>query len=188
MYLSTPELFIINNITPVKEEELASGFYIVVTNVLAIPPHLGLLLNGQLFSLSVKGVTSKGNLPSFIRTLKTKNIQTIFIRLKLPEEFNAEELQNELVAQMLNYTRVDTSKNITCLTPVKSVCQAVFNLTLDNVNVIFDLLPELHAHNKIAAYYAFNLDNNICNKCISLRKYNLADVKNNINTLTDNVL
>jgi hypothetical protein len=185
MYSSTETAFTINTVHPIEEQELFTGFYIVITNALAVPPHLGLLLNGQLSSLSVKGASVNGNLHGFIRMLKAKDNPTLFVHLKIPENSSVSELQEKITQYVLSYACVNVSKQITCLSPIKDVMEHVFNIPVNNVNVIFDLLPVLHHQHVILSYFGYNLQDKLTDEKISLQKYTLHEVNTNIeNTFT----
>ena len=163
------------NILPANETLLEKEVYLIVINAAHIPPHLALSVNGKLFTLTVKGATVDGALTSLIRLVKKRSIETIFIKLSIPQLFTLDQLKEEIRKHTLAYPRVDVNIG-TCLNPIKDFCSTVYETEIKNVNFLFDLLPKLYDQKIITSCYHLNLDKYLDNNSFCLNRYNMNDI------------
>lgn len=147
----------ISNLLPVHDAVLLNDVYLVLLYANRIPPHLLIAINGKTFTLSVKGASVDGELAALLNLIRKKNIETIFIRLSLPALFTLDQLKEQIRACTLAYPRADIGI-ATCLSPIKDFCHSIYETEKQNVNLIFDLLPQLQAKNIIKECYQINLN------------------------------
>lgn len=165
----------IPNILPANEPLLAADIYLIVINAAQIPPHLAVSINGKLFTLTVKGAMVDGELAPLLQLIKKKSIETIFIKLAIPQLFTMDQLREEIKKHTLAYPRVDVSI-ATCLNPIKDFCSSVYETETKNINFLFDLLPQLYQQNIINSCYQMNLDKYLSNNAFYLNKYTMSDI------------
>lgn len=165
----------INNILPASEAVLKNDIFLVVLYAARIPPHLAVSVNGKIFTLSVKGATVDGNLDSMFALIRKKNIETIFIKLSVPEIFSIQDLYNEIKKYTLSYPRVDIGI-ATCLTPIKDFCATVYEPKMKQVNFVYELLPMLYEKNIVTNCYQLNLDYLMSNGKFEIKKYSMNDI------------
>jgi hypothetical protein len=165
----------IPNLVPATEGLLMNDVYLVLLYATRIPPHLLVSVSGKIFTLSVKGATVDGELPSLITLIRRKNIETIFIRLALPPLFTLDQLTREIRNCTLAYPRADIGI-ATCLTPIKDFCHSVYDTESKNVNLIFDLLPKLQERNALQSCYHLNMDKYLSGNSFCLDTYEVNDV------------
>lgn len=55
---------------------------LVILHANRIPPHIGLLINGNYNSLTIKGHELNVNIEALLKTISQKKIESVFIELK----------------------------------------------------------------------------------------------------------
>jgi hypothetical protein len=173
----------ISDLTEASEGLLMHDVYLVLLNVTRVPPHLAIVINGKIFTLSVKGPTVEGDLRSLLRTIRQRAIETIFIRLTVPPLFTIAQLEEQVKQYMLSYPRVDVGL-ATCLAPIKDFCGSVYETETRNVNFIYELLPRLEEQKVIDSCYHLNLDKYLTDDVFLLRKYTMEDINDEIRKAT----
>jgi hypothetical protein len=171
--------YLIPNVEKVNDTFLKKGTYIVLTEVNKKPPHLSLLIEGQLFSLGVKGPKLGLPLEIQLKYIKSRKIQALFIKLNISIHIQDNQLFKEVKKHTLMYSKAEVGI-ATCLSPIKNFCAGIFNVDVSEVNLIFDLLPILYERNLIDACYQYNLDLFLKGNSFYLEKYTLKDIFDSI--------
>jgi hypothetical protein len=171
--------YTLSNILAANDAVLATDIFLVILYANRIPPHLALTINGKLFTLTVKGATVDGEITTLLRTIKKNSIETIFVRLNMPQLFTVEQLKSEIKKYTLAYPRVDVGA-ATCLAPIKDFCQSVYATDTKNVNFIFDLLPKLELQNKLSDCYHLNMEKYMQKNNFALHQYTLNDIYDSV--------
>lgn len=170
----------ISNIQPTSNALLKEGVFIVISDALQKPPHLSLLMEGGVFSLSVKGPLIDFALDKYFKWLAIKRIPTLFIQLN---HFNIHnENQSRYVAEkksILKFSKVEAGV-ITCLSPIKNFCAEIFQIDVSKVDSIFELLPILFEQKHIVACYHYNMEKHLINQSFELEKYTMQDIYESI--------
>ncbi|MFH1004923.1 MAG: hypothetical protein V1781_05450 [Bacteroidota bacterium] len=165
----------ISSIIPANEVLLMNDVYLVLLYATRIPPHLLISINGKIFTLSVKGATVDGNLFTLLTFIRKRNIETIFIKLALPQFFTMEQLKNVIRKCTLFYPCVDIGF-ATCLAPIRDFCHSVYEIDKKSIHLIFDLLPKLQEQKVVKEYYQINLDKHLIGNSLLLKKYSMNDI------------
>ncbi len=168
-------LYTLSGIQKADETLLMNDVYLVLLYACRIPPHLLVSVNGKIFTLSVKGATVDGELPALLQLIRKKRIETLFIRLTLPPLFTIDQLRKEIRTCTLAYPRADIGI-ATCLTPISDFCHSVYETENRNVNLIFDLLPELQKRNALQEISHLNLEMRLEENVFSISRYEVNDV------------
>lgn len=144
----------------ISESELQTGIFLWITHADKIPPHIGVSVNGNYFSLQVSGKDDIGIEPIF-RAIRLKKIPALFVRL---DESGFSD--KRFLSVKNDYTSINESVN-TCLLPI---------LDLYGVKSSGFLLPDflkyLEAEKQIIGYFALNLPADFS----GIRSYSLHDV------------
>lgn len=137
-----------NHFKKITEKDFEQGFFLWITHVDKIPPHIGISLNGNYFSIRVNG---KDDLESKIvlKSILQKKIPSIFFKLK-----ESEELKKHFFQVKGTYESINTELQ-TCLTPLLEM----FNLKNDNF-LVHDFIDFLQRENLIIENFALNLPSN----------------------------
>lgn len=154
---------------------LKEGVYVVLLDVLNIPPHLLLTVSGQFFSISTMGAALDEESEKYIQFIQRKKIPTVFVRLSLPPVFTQDDLLKKIRKITSSYPKVDVGI-ATCLSPLKDFCSEVYETDKNKISLIFDLLDSLKNQNVIEAYFQLNLEQEIQNGNLSIDKYSMFEV------------
>lgn len=163
-----------------KAEDLQKGLYIFIYRANRIPPHLGILLNGKVYDISLQGPNIALDVNEFYKTIGKRKMETIFIELQLPV-FN--NFIDEILIDCINkYQKV--SEEISCLFPIREFLASVFyNPEMEKTDFIFELIPVLQDHKLVKNITQLNLDNKLISNTLTLNTYNKEDIKNCIAAL-----
>lgn len=171
--------YIISDIVPADDVLLQKGTYIVVLHATTKPPHLLLLIEGEMFSLGVKGPKMAMPLAAQLRIIKSKKIASLFFKLETAVFVHNNQLFKAAKTHTLAYSRVEMGI-ATCLSPIKNFCSAIFDIDIRNVNYIFDLLPVLYKHHHIQSCSHYNMQKHLTGTDFHLEKYIMEDIYNSI--------
>ena len=167
--------FKIFNLYPLDEKKLYDGVYLIILNARNVPPHLSLTVSGKVYGISIKGPTFDKDINLYLNYIRKYNIESIFVRLKLPVVYTDIEMLNAVRKIIQVYPRVDVGF-ATCLSPIKDFMSSVYQTDIHDVNLIFDLLPKLKEQNVIEGYYYMNLNEALKNGQLLMRRYSFFDV------------
>lgn len=154
--------------------ELSSGSWLVLFNAHQTPPHLGILSNGQYYSLTFEEVTLAAAVGSVQRLVETKALPTLFVGLHVSA--------NEIDASFAKYERAIPGE-ITCLHPIKDWLSSNCDLQLDAIQFVFELIPILFAANVLGKATHVHLTSYLNRNQFTLRTYTLQDIYQRIHTL-----
>ncbi len=126
-----------------REEELSNGVYIVVLHATRIPPHIGLIIDNYYHSLTIKGHDYNTPIKALIKNIQLRKIPSLFIKIKSHSTFSNSYLKEHFILNIQQFPKVD--KDIaTCLSPIKLFFDEVYNIPMEDVRFLFDLLPSLY--------------------------------------------
>ena len=161
-------------------ESLQKGLYIFIYRASRIPPHLGILLNGKLYDISLQGPNMGLCVDEFCQTIDKRKMETIFIELELPVFNNF--IDEILVDCIKKHQKV--SEGVSCLFPIREFLASVFyNPKMEQADFIFELMPILENHKLIKNITQLNLDKKLDNNILILNTYTKEDIKNCIAAL-----
>lgn len=137
--------FHIGDIQEINERELQTGVYLWITHADRIPPHIGISLDGNYFSLQVHGKDDM-EIETIFRAIRLKKIPTLFVRL----EENGFDVKRFLTVKN-KYTSINEGVK-TCLVPI---------LDLYGIKSSGFLLPDflkyVEENGQISARFGLNL-------------------------------
>lgn len=162
-------IFPISSIKPVVPENLTQGVYLWITHADKIPPHIGISVDGNYFSLKVNGKDDK-DIALIYRTISQKKIPSLFVQL------DEKSLDKNRFLTVKN-TFVSINQEVkTCLFPILNF------LDLSNHSfLLVDLLKYLEENQIIIQYFALNLPTDFQ----GIKKYALEDVTNHLKKIKD---
>lgn len=167
--------FLIEHILPATDALLLNDVYLVLIDMLKVPPHLAVAVNGKLFTLTVNGATIEGELSALLRLIHKKNIPCLFVKLNIPFLFTPEDIKNEIKKYTLLYPRVDIGI-ATCLAPINDFCESVYQVDKKSINFIYQLIPALNNQNATAEIYHLNMERILRNSSFEIMKYSMYDI------------
>ncbi|MFB6306116.1 MAG: hypothetical protein ABEH43_03860, partial [Flavobacteriales bacterium] len=132
-------------------------FYLVLYNADKKPPHIATICEGEYFSLSVDNSAIGIPLDAFKRKLSVKGNGCVFLKiLNLDRELTKQGLNEKF--QLSNEPGIN---NTTCLTPIKSFFKEYYNISMNKVKLVFDLINVLDRYLLILDRFHFNMHNKI---------------------------
>lgn len=122
---------------------LSKQTWLVILHHNRIPPHIGLIINGNYNSLTIKGPETDVELNILLRTIESKKIESIFIQLQkqpvFSSQFQLDILQNYV--QQFDYVKQNYA---TCLSPIKLFLNEFYGIEIIKDELLFELLIKLH--------------------------------------------
>jgi hypothetical protein len=137
-------MIMLNTFKEFNEAELSNGVYIVAMHATRIPPHIGLIIDKQYHSLSIKGQDFNTPVKALLKNIEQRKIPSLFIKIKSHTTFSHAYLKEHFILNIQQFPRVD--KDVaTCLSPIKLFFNEVYDVGMDDVDFLFHLLPKLQA-------------------------------------------
>lgn len=139
------------------EKELLKGVYIAIVHATRVPPHIGLIICGKYHSLTVKGQDINTPVEALIKNTVQRKIPSLFVKIKPHTTFSEAYLKEHFITNIQQFPRVDVGV-ATCLSPIKLFFSEAYNLHLDNVNFLYELIPMLYKEQLITSTTALFVD------------------------------
>ena len=154
---------------PINENALQKGIFLWVTHTDKIPPHIGISVDGNYFSLQVSG---KDDCPveAIMRAVRLRRVPSLFVELA-PGSLDTKRF----LTVKNDYVSINESVR-TCLIPVLDL----FGLEKSGY-LLPDFLKYLEQKQLIVGYFALNLPSNFG----GIKSYSLEDVTRHLNKIKD---
>jgi hypothetical protein len=160
------------------DASLNKSLWIVVLHACRIPPHVGLLFNGNYFSLNLKGVEKNIDLSVLLRTIELQNIKSVFFKVKKHPVFSVDYLKEVFENDLSNYQKVTTDN--TCFKPVKLFFEEHYLFCSQPINFLFELFSPLITNEMIEKTIALNLNEEINEGNFTFNNYNAKDINDKL--------
>jgi hypothetical protein len=160
------------------DASLNKSLWIVVLHACRIPPHVGLLFNGNYFSLNLKGVEKNIDLSVLLRTIELQNIKSVFFKVKKHPVFSVDYLKEVFENDLSNYQKVTTDN--TCFKPVKLFFEEHYLFCSQPINFLFELFSPLITNEMIEKTIALNLKEEIFEGNFTFNTYNAKDINDKL--------
>lgn len=145
-----------------KEPDLSKGIFIVLLDAMRMPPHIGLIIQNQYHSLTLKGSEPDVDAKVLLRTIQQKKTESIFLKIKSHPVFSNDHL-NDIFREILKkHPRINPGVS-TCLSPVADFFEEFYAVQKSKDEIIFSFLNKLNSNGFILEAYLVNLtsDNNV---------------------------
>lgn len=174
MIIHSPYTLSVTNQT--FNKDLYKGTWLVVLHVSRIPPHIGIVIDGNYNSLTIKGHELNINLEVLIKTIQKKNIEALFIKLQHHPVFSG-DFQKEICQHYIQqFTQVKPNE-ASCLSPVKLFLQEFYALQLLHDELLFELMERLKQNQYIKTVMGINIDKLIENGEVALPVYTQQELQ-----------
>jgi hypothetical protein len=141
------------------QELLYKNTWLVVLHASRTPPHIGVLVDGNYNSLTIKGHELNIDINVLIKTIQQKKIETLFIQLKKHPVFSSNYQREICQYHIQQFTQVKVNE-ASCLSPIKLFLQEFYAIPELKEELLFELIERL----KQNSYISFNLGLNIESK------------------------
>ena len=151
------------------------GIYLVLLHANRVPPHIGMMIDNEYHSLTIKGqeLSISGN--ALLKNIGLRKIPTVFIKIKKHPVFSNQHLNESFIEQVKLFDKVNPEGN-TCLSPIKLFFEEYFAIKKDKIHLVFDLLNALKENDFIEETCGMNLGETNQN-IFYLQPYNEADLQ-----------
>ena len=117
--------------------------WLVVLHANRIPPHVGLLINGNYNSLTIKGHELNVTIDALLKTISQKKIESIFIKLKKHPVFSFDH-QLEMFVEAIKKFGPVRQYEATCLSPIKIFFEEFYAINNIETELYFDFMKRLN--------------------------------------------
>ncbi len=165
--------------------ELYKHSWIVVLHASRIPPHVGVLIDGNYNSLTIKGHELNVGIDILLKTIQQKKIEALFIQLKKHPVFSA-DYQKEICQHYIKQFTQVKPDDATCLSPVKLFLQEFYALELNDKELLFELTERLKQNNYVSDVIGINVHEKLEEDLFSLPMYTNEELQKVIQTERNN--
>lgn len=153
-----------------NEKELSKNTWLVILHASRIPPHVGMVIDGNYNSLTIKGHELNIGLEVLLKTIQQKKIEALFVQLKKHPVFSS-EYQKEICQHYIKQFTQVKQHEATCLSPVKLFLQEFYAICLNEKELLFELTERLKQNNYITEVIGLNVQEKLEQDLFSLPMY-----------------
>lgn len=153
--------FIDINLTSISynSNALIKNSWLVLLHYKRIPPHVGMIVNGNYNSLTIKGQETNIGLQVLNKTIQQKKIDACFIQLEKQPVFSA-DYQLEILQHYIKQFKSVQANYATCLSPIKLFLNEFYGLEIITNELLFELIIRLDTNKFILNYMSYSQNNN----------------------------
>jgi hypothetical protein len=159
--------FEFKNIQFVNHLETKTGVYLWILHADKIPPHIGISIDGQYFSLKAKGKDENISDKSIFQVIDKKQIKSVVLKLNIKSNL-------ELFTSEFSCFQRAIGVESSCLVPVRKILKAP-----ETILKLSDLLRYLETEQQIEAVFGLYLNN----EYKGIRFYTTNDIQQRIEAL-----
>lgn len=149
--------------------------WLVILHASRIPPHIGVLIEGNYNSLTIKGHELNISVQALLKTIQQKKIEVLFVKLKHHPVFSF-DYQKEVCQIFIKKYQHVKQNEATCLTPIKQYLQEFYAVPIIQDELLYELIERLKQNSYIVNTYGLNLT--ISNHEFSLPVYTQDELQN----------
>jgi hypothetical protein len=139
-------------------DNLTKNNWLVLLHYKRIPPHVGMIVNGNYNSLTIKGQETNISLQVLNKTIQQKKIEACFIQLEKQPVFSS-DYQLEILQHYIKQYKSVQANYATCLSPIKLFLNEFYGLDIIADELLFELIIRLNS-NKFILNFMPNSQNN----------------------------
>lgn len=159
-------------------ELLLKQSWLVILHAGRIPPHVGLMIEGNYNSLTIKGHELNVSCEALLKTIHQKKIEAVFLQLKKHPVFSNGHLLDVFQHQVQEFPFVKQGV-ATCLQPLKLFFHEFYALQKTDGELLFELVKRLEENDYIGQRIFLNIsEKSIKNGKFSLPDYSAEQLQN----------
>ena len=167
---------------PFQETEIEKGIYLCLLHAKRVPPHIGIIINGNYHSLTIKGIEPNVQLKALLKTIAHKKIETVFLKIALHPVYSIDHLNAMFVEILKPYTSIKNTE-LTCLSPIKEFFLEFYALNSSDKDIIFTFLNHLNNNSFILEANSLNLT--LENNEVKIPVYSQEQLNEKIKSIRD---
>lgn len=153
-----------------NEGLLLKDTWLLILHASRTPPHIGILINGNYNSLTLKGHELDIDIAILMKTIQQKKIETLFIKLKKHPVFSS-EFQKEICQFYIKQFPQVKANETSCLNPIKLFLQEFYAIKENKQELLFELIERLKQNQYILFTLGLNIEDKLKDKIFSLPIY-----------------
>lgn len=157
---------------------LSKGTWLVVLHASRIPPHVGLMIDGNYNSLTIKERELNVSSEALLKMISQKKIETLFLKLVRHPVFSSDHQLNIFQEQLNQFTAVKQNE-ATCLSPLKLFFEEFYAVKNNKEQLFFDFLEELYQNEYLVQAVGLNVINK-ANNTLALPHYTNEELQQRI--------
>ena len=166
---------------------LRKGTWLVVLHASRIPPHLGLMIDGNYNSLTIKERELNASLEAILKTISQKKIEALFLKLSKHPVFSSDYQLSTFQEQLNQFTAVKQNE-ATCLSPLKLFFEEFYAIKNSKEQLFYDFVDELYQNDYITGAIGSNIVNHQENNIFTLPHYTNEELQARIKYERDTYL
>ena len=141
---------------------LTKGTWLVILHASRIPPHVGLMIDGNYNSLTIKERELNVSSEALLKMISQKKIEALFVKLVKHPVFSPDHLLNIFQEQLGQFKAVKQNE-ATCLSPLKLFFEEFYAVRNNKEQLFYDFVDELFQNDYIVQAIGLNIIDNAKN-------------------------
>ncbi|MES2762045.1 MAG: hypothetical protein V4677_07560 [Bacteroidota bacterium] len=183
MIIDSPYTISVSN--SFDQELLYKNTWLIILHASRTPPHIGLLIDGNYNSLTIKGHELNVQLNVLLKTIQQKKIESLFVQLHKHPVFSTEYQKEIFQHYIQQFTQVKANE-ASCLSPIKLFLQEFYAICENKQELLFELMERLKQNQYIDTTFAMNLNDKIEDGEFALPMYTHEQLQQVIKTERSN--
>lgn len=156
---------------------LLKGTWLVLLHATRVPPHAGLMVDGNYNSLTIKGHELDVKLDVLLKMIQQKKVEAVFLQLKKHPVFS-HDYQLHIFQHQVGLFQAVKPYEATCLSPLKLFFQEFYALPLLEHELLFELIQRLEENHYLGQRIFMNIDEkSMENGKFSLPNYSVEELQ-----------
>ena len=153
-----------------NQDLLYKDTWLVILHATRTPPHIGILINSNYNSLTIKGHELDIDIRALVKTIQQRKIETLFVKLKKHPVFSS-EYQKEICQFYIKQFIEVKANEASCLSPIKLFLQEFYAITECKHELLFELIERLKQNQYILLTLGLNIEDRVEDNIFSLPVY-----------------
>lgn len=176
--LITPDTYSLTYSVPDDLKSLDKHSWLVILHASRIPPHVGLMINGNYNSLTIKERELNVSSEALLKTINRKNIDALFLRLAKHPVFSEDYKLQVFQEQLKQFTSVKPGE-ATCLSPIKLFFEEFYAIK-KNDDLLYDFVDSLYANAYVSEAIGMNIKDNGDKNVFTFTTYTESELQERI--------
>lgn len=158
---------------------LSKGTWLVILHASRIPPHVGLMIEGNYNSLTIKERELNVKAEALLKTISQKKIEALCLKMVKHPVFSSDHQLNIFQEQLGQFTAVKQDE-ATCLSPLKLFFEEFYAIKNNKEQLFYDFVDELFQNEYISQAIGLNIVNKAENNIFTLPHYTNEELQTRI--------
>ncbi len=158
---------------------LTKGTWLVILHASRIPPHVGLMVDGNYNSLTIKERELNVSSEALLKMISQKKIEALFLKIVKHPVFSSDHQLNIFQEQLNQFTAVKQNE-ATCLSPLKLFFEEFYAIRNNKEQLFYDFIDELNQNDYLTQVFGLNIKESEENNVFALPHYTNEELQERI--------